>query len=396
MSAFFTVVMILVCAVNIWNYNIISDRQDETLDEIIELETTQRDAPAESAGDFPIPGPFGGRSREARYMNRFFVVCFDKSGNVTSIDQEHIASVSAEDAEIYGREFLEKGKTSGYYKNYRCRLKETDSGVVIAFLNSEKEIQSVKTIFLVSGTIAVLSLAAVFALIIVFSGRAIEPYIRNIETQKQFITNAGHELKTPLTSISASADILAMEQGDNEWVKNIQTQASRMSKLVVSLVKLSRMDEGSPLSEKADFSLSEALWELSESAEALARSKNKVFTGNIEDGMTYYGDRSAIQQMVSALLDNAVKYSDDGGEITFTACRRRKRIEITVRNTVSPDAEIDLDRVFERFYRADKSRAAADSFGIGLSMAKAIAEKHRGTLKAERPDSAAVIFRITL
>lgn len=396
MSAFLAVVLLLMFTINLWNYNITSDRQDSTLETLLELETRQRGEPPAGGGELPIPGPFGGHSREARYMTRFFMVFLDAGGTVTKINQEHIASVSAEDAESFALEVLGKGKTSGYYKGYRFRLEKTDGGTTVAFLNSEREIQYMKTLFLVSGIIAVVSLLAVFALVMLFSGRAIAPYIRNIETQKQFITDAGHELKTPLTSISASADILVMEYPDNEWALNIRKQSARMAKLIASLVKLSRLDEEQSQPEKAEFSLSEAIWEISEPAAALASAKGKSWSQEIPDGIMYFGDKSRIQQMVSALLDNAVKYSDDGGSIRLEVRRRHKKIEILVSNTVPEGTETDTERIFERFYRADKARADTDSFGIGLSVAKAIAEKHRGTITAERIDGPALRFKVTL
>ncbi len=411
MTAFSAVTLILLLAVNIWYCNINASRQDSTLETLIELESRQQeeppkailhggnkseDDPFENGGEFPIPGPFGGHSREARYTTRFFLVYCGENGKVTRIDKEHIASVSDGDAESYARSVLEKNKETGYYKNYRFRVTQNESGTVIAFLNSEREIQSIKTLFLVSAVIALCSLTAVFALVLLLSGRAIAPYIRNMEMQKQFITDAGHELKTPLTSISASADILAMERPEDEWVANIQNQSARMSKLIAGLVKLSRLDEELSLSEKTDFSLSDALWEISEPAAASAAAKGFKYSQYIEDGITIHGDRSAVQQMVSELLDNAVKYSDEGGSISLTLLRKRKRIEIEVRNTFHNVTETDLTRIFDRFYRSDKSRSSSDSFGIGLSAAKAIAEKHRGTITAEAAGTEEILFKIVL
>lgn len=145
-----------------------------------------------------------------------------------------------------------------------------------------------------------------------------------MEAQKQFITNAGHELKTPLTAISTSADVLAMEHDGDEWVHNIQVQSGRLSKLITSLVALSRLDEENPFPVRTEFSLSDALWEISEPFGSLAQAKGKAYTQDIADGLTVTGDRTAIQQMFSILLDNALKYSPDGGSISLTTQRSGK------------------------------------------------------------------------
>ena len=217
-----------------------------------------------------------------------------------------------------------------------------------------------------------------------------------MEAQKQFITNASHELKTPLTAISTSADVLAMEHEGDEWVHNIQVQSGRLSKLITSLVALSRLDEENPFPVRMEFSLSDALWEISEPFVSLAQAKGRTYTQDIADGLTATGDRTAIQQMVSILLDNALKYSPDGGSISLTARRSGKRAEIAVSNTVDMSQAIDTSRLFDRFYRADESHSGAVSgTGIGLSIVKATAEAHGGTISA-RQEGCVMMFTARL
>ena len=177
------------------------------------------------------------------------------------------------------------------------------------------------------------SLLLVLLLVILFSRRAIRPYVKNIERQKQFITDAGHELKTPITSIATSADIAAMEHEGDEWIENIRKQAARLTKLVGDMVVLSRLDEETPFPEKGRFSVSEAAWETAEPFAVLAKAKGKNFSQSIEDNISFLGDRSAIQRMISILLDNAVRYSDDGGGIQMRIYRRRGKVCIEVSNT---------------------------------------------------------------
>ncbi len=217
-----------------------------------------------------------------------------------------------------------------------------------------------------------------------------------MQLQKEFITDAGHELKTPLTSISTSADVLKMENGDNEWVDNIQKQTVRMSKLVKNLVMLSRLDEGMPLPDKSDFSLSDAAWEAAEPFEMRAKAQGKSYSQNIAPDLNMTGDMAAVQQLISILLDNAFKYSDDGGEIRLSVCAQHKNKVIEVYNTCPPDSLGDIDRFFDRFYRADKSRAYDGGTGIGLAIARAIVQALGGSINAETSDGKSIVFRAVI
>lgn len=264
------------------------------------------------------------------------------------------------------------------------------------FLNSERELQEMKSLLWITLAIAGLCLVVVFGLVVLFSRRAIAPYLKNMEAQKQFITNASHELKTPLTAIATSADVLAMEHDGDEWVHNIQTQAGRLSKLITNLVTLSRLDEEDPFPVRTEFSLSDALWEISEPFVSLAQAKGKTYTQDIADGLTVIGDRAAIQQMVSILLDNALKYSPDGGSISLTARRSGKRTEIAVSNIVEGTQFMDAARLFDRFYRADESHSnTVSGTGIGLSIAKATADAHGGKISAKQTGNT-ITFQVTL
>ena len=150
-------------------------------------------------------------------------------------------------------------------------------------IGADIEIKTIRSLLFITLAVAGGSLLLVFALVVLFSGRAIAPYLRNLAAQKQFITNASHELKTPLTAISTSANVLAMESGENEWVQNIQSQSGRLSRLISSLVTLCRLDEENPFPERTEFSLSDAVWEIAEPFSSLAAAKGKEYTQYIED-----------------------------------------------------------------------------------------------------------------
>ena len=342
-------------------------------------------------GELPFGGP------EAEFTTRFFAVHYDLSGRVRFISRDHISSIDEETARAYGADVLEKGREKGYYGEYRYGVKQDGDSITVLFLNTAGPLQFVHTLFWLSLAIGAASLAVVFLLVVFFSRYAIRPYVKNMERQKRFITDAGHELKTPITSIAASADIAAMEYEGDEWISNIQKQTARLAKLVGELVALSRMDEEAPLPEKSTFSLSDAAWEAAEPFAVLAKASGKAYTQNIGENITLYGNSGSVRQMISILLDNAVRYSGEGGEIRLDIFRRRGKIYIWVFNTCSLPDISDLDRLFDRFYRLDESRSIhTGGTGIGLSMARAIAEAHGGRIGVRSEEGKRIWFTVCI
>lgn len=389
MAAFGAVILTLLCFINIWNYRTMARQQDETLQMLLEVEQRQSPFPAPPGEKFDGWRHF---SPEVQYSLRFFSVECTHAGEIVHINQEFVASVSRQDAARYAKAALASGHTRGFENGYRYLVQSNTLGTTLLFLNSERELQAARSLLFITLIIAGVCLLVVFGLVVLLSGRAIRPYARNLEAQKQFITNASHELKTPLTAISTSADVLAMEHGQDEWVKSIQTQAARLSRLITRLITLSRLNEEDPFPLRAGFSLSDAVWEISEPFAALALAGGRQYTQQIEDGLMLCGDREAIGQMVSILLDNALKYSPPGGAIALRAARRTKRAELLVENTCAGEAP-DVSRLFDRFYRADTSRAGGT--GIGLSIARATAEAHGGSIRAALSGQT-ITFRVLL
>lgn len=394
MIAFSTVIIALLLIINISTYSSITHQQDDTLQMLAKMETAKK-IPF-SPDFFPIPPSHRDFSPEFQYMLRFFAVYMNDRNEIVNVNQDNIASISKEDAASYASHVTNISRTSGYYNNYRYLITDTSNGKIIIFLNSERELQVLKSLLLSTLGIAICCSIATFTLIAVFSTKAIAPYVRNIETQKRFITDAGHELKTPLTAIATSSDVLAMEHENNEWVQNIQHQSSRMSKLIAELITLSRLDEEQPFPNIAKFALTEAVWEISEPFSSLVDANGKEYIQHIEDDLVLSGDRNAIQQMLSILLDNALKYSDENGKIRLDVYKKRKKTEIVVYNTCPTNNIPDLDKIFDRFYRADQSRNKKDSYGIGLSIAQSIAQNHGGSIKAASNNNASITFTVRI
>ena len=396
MAAFGIVMLMLVAGINALNYKVTVDRQDDMLAGIMEYEQIRESRPP---GDKPpmisdMPWADG---PEADFTTRFFIVHCNGGGQLMDIFHEHISSVDQEEIRQEAERILSGHREKGYWKDYRYMVRQEDAGVTIIFLNVFREQRLIRSLFWVSVVTALLSFCVVLALTVFFSGRAIRPYLRNIERQKRFITDAGHELKTPLTSISTSADILEMELEGDEWVENIKKQTARMTRLVSDLVALSRLDEETPFPEKAEFSISDAAWETAEAFGAAAQAKGKTCMQQIEENLRFTGDRAAIQRLLSILLDNAVRYGAEGGEIRLEVFRRHNRIYLMVSNPCDVEKIPDLNRLFDRFYRPDEARSSdAGGTGIGLSMARAIAEAHGGKITAESRDGRIIIFKVVL
>lgn len=393
MAAFGLVMLLIIVGINTLNYSRTTSMQDRLAEALLEHERTGQGegAPPPPVRDIP------GRNPEAAFMTRFFMIHCDADGRVREVLRDYISSVDEETAKAYARAVFSRGREKGYYQDYRYLVRRSEKGITILFLNTAMQLQSMRSLLVVSLAIGACSLFTVFLLVLLFSKRAIRPYLKNLEQQKRFITDAGHELKTPITSIATSADIAAMEHEGDEWIDNIRRQAARLTKLVGDMVALSRLDEETPFPEKSKFSLSEAAWEIAEPFAHLAKAKGKQYSQNIEEDLTFFGDRDAIQRLISILLDNAVRYSDEGGEIRLLIYRRRGKVCIEVMNTcIFPDIP-DLDRLFDRFYRPDESRSAATGgTGIGLSMVRAIAKTHGGKATVQSIDGSRICFRVVL
>ncbi len=396
MAAFFAVILMIAVLVNIFNYISTTDRLDNTLDAVLRFEEGNEARPFDP--ERPPRGPFMGlEDVEANYMTRFFTVSFDKNGDVIFASTDYIAAIDREEEVRYAEEVLKRGRKRGYMGAYRYAVDRKDDTTTVSFLNAVREQQFMGSLVLLTLIVSLISLAVTYVLVRLLSKRAMRPYEINIRQQKQFITDAGHELKTPLTSISTSVDVITMEHGEDEWTDNIKKQTARMSKLVNELVILSRLDEDMPLPVKEQFSLSDTAREIVEVFEPEIRAHGKKLTVDIKEDISILGDREAIRRMFSVLLDNAVRYSDEKGEIRFSVWKERNRAMAEVFNTCDHPEPPDVDRLFDRFYRPDASRSTqTGGNGVGLSIARAVVTAHGGKIKAICPSGKTMTIRISL
>ena len=336
-------------------------------------------------------------SVETPFETRYFTVTVDENGEVTDCDLDRIAAVDEETAEEYTQAAQQKNKTTGFQGIYRYRVTETEDGAKYVFLDCRREISNFRTVLVTTISVSLLGLAAVFVLVVIFSRMVFRPVEESIQKQKRFITDASHELKTPLTIIDANIEVMEMESGESQWTKSTRKQIQRLSGLVQQLVTLSRLDEEKGLEEKCEFNLSEAVSECVQPYESLAQTREKNLTLNIEEDITYTGDERSIRQLAGILMDNAVKYSSENGNITLTLKKKGKKIFLEVYNDADDLPQGKLDVLFERFYRLDSSRnSGTGGSGIGLSMAKAIVQAHKGKITAENKNGRGLTITVIL
>ena len=394
MLAVFIVLTLLVGGINL-AYRHISIN---SLDHMLEIIASNHGrVPEYAQGNVP-PSPWGFEmTPETPFETRFFIVMDSEAGEGIRTQTDFVASVSGKDAEAYYAKASASNRQAGFVGQYRFLRAEESNGTVFFFLDSSRQLQAIRNLLLISSLITFAALCLTFLLVWLLSGRVIQPTVRSIESQKRFITDASHEIKTPLTVINSYADVMCMDDEANEWAQGIRKESRRLSQLVSDLVLLSRWDEEAPFREKQRFDLSRAIWDTVTPYKNLAEAKGKRFSLQIADGLSLDGEESAIQTALSTLLENAVQYALQGSEILVSAEKVKRSACIEISNACELPPDLELDRLFDRFYRADPSRSRdSGGTGVGLSIARAIIEAHGGKIAVGREPEGRILFRISL
>lgn len=359
----------------------------------------------QNGGEFPPPDPavdpartFGFQvTQETPFETRYFVVTLTGQQQVRAVDTDHIAALDRQTVVESVSDILRAGADRGYEGYYRYGVfADGDGGSTIIVLDCFLQLQAVYNTLRVTLLVSVSCAAIVFALLVFFSGKAIRPFVENLERQRQFVTDASHELKTPLAILSANIGLLEDSCGGNQWLERAQAQVGRLDRLIKNLVELARTEETIPQASATCFSVSEIAQAGVDGFRPLAQAAGKSLAAEIAPELSMWGVRDDLFRLFSILLDNGVKYCDPGGTIRLSLARRGRTIQISVSN---PCREVDpsqLSRYFDRFYRADSSRArATGGYGIGLSTAKAIVTRHRGHI-VDRYTDGIITFLVTL
>lgn len=395
MLAVTSVLLLLCITVNTANFISVNSQLNEMLS-VIELNQgmlppiPRGDKPPD--GDGKKPKPDGQFTQETAYSTRYFVLKFTSDGQLVRADLDKIAAVTQDDTDEYMHIALKHGAGFGYTSGYKYYVTADGDGRYTAiFLDCYRDVRSMVTLAVLSVAAMAVSIALVYVIVVLCSRRAIYPVVKSTERQKQFITDASHELKTPITVIATSLKVLEMEVGEQKWIDKAQAQTEKLKELVDSLVTLSRMDEDETPLQFADFDISAAVSETADSFADTAEAAGHRLETDIAPDIRYTGDEYAVRRLVSVLIDNAVKYASTGSPITLRLEKDRRGVVIRSSNGCENVDADETKKLFDRFYRTDKARSAG-GFGIGLSIARGIAEAHKGSIKAELTDGNTIEF----
>lgn len=393
--AMFSVIIVLalvIGGININNYNAITKKADETLNIM-----------KNNDGRFPLRIPNKNNHEEfsnpeAFYETRYFTIILTKNMELVRINLENVASIDYKSAYNYALKIDNKTKEKGFIDNYRyLKVNISEDEVMYMFLDCSRNLNIYYQFLQSSIMMSLIVIILVLVLVIFFSLIITKPFAKTYQKQQQFITNASHDLKTPLTIINGSCEILEYNNTDNEWIETIKEQVNKLTNLTNKLVILAKMDETMADCPMTEFNISSTVEDVVSPYQQLLVSNNKKFAFNISSNITYKGNELLIREMLQLLFDNALKYSDIEGNIILTLSKTNRNIKLQLSNTTSKIPIGNLDKLFERFTRLDSSRnSQTGGHGIGLSVVKTIVDIHKGKIRAYSEDGKTIIFMITL
>jgi signal transduction histidine kinase len=326
------------------------------------------------------PKPQG--DNEDLERERLYSVTFSSNKSVKSTDINN-DNIEPKVIVNLGEAVLNSGEEKGTIEGYNYLVDKTDKYTLVVFLDRSEFNRNIDTLIKYTVIYGVISLLVIFVLALILSKLIIKPLEQNDKKQRQFVSDAGHELKTPVSVISANADVLEDEIGENKWLSNIRYENERMSSLIKQLMQLAKSEKDDNQKEQLDFSklvIGEIL-----PFESVAYDKGIIINyDEVESGVTVKGNRASLGQLVSILVDNAIEHSTDSAEVVVKLSNVRGKAQLSVSNKGENIPEEKRELIFERFYRIDESRAEKkDHYGLGLAIAKSITESHGGDISVK-------------
>ncbi|MBQ6846717.1 MAG: HAMP domain-containing histidine kinase [Oscillospiraceae bacterium] len=325
-----------------------------------------------------------------------FTVETDSNGEIFDIDLSRISTISEEEAGALFKKALSENSTYGKIESFKYKsVNLSDGKTKYVFLDITTQQHIVLRVLIFSLVAGLFVWLLMLLLVVLLSKRAIEPIAKNIEKQKQFVTDAGHEIKTPLAIILANTEALELRSGESKWSKNIKNQVSRLDGLMKNLLTLSKADEANNHIQKAEFDLSALLTETTHMFKEPAQLRNLTFECNIPENISLISNKEHITRIISILLDNAVKYAKNGTSIGILLKKTEKSTELSVRNECETLPSCDAEKLFDRFYREDSARTQkSGGYGIGLSAARALSNLCNVSLSASYDNGSSITFTI--
>ncbi len=337
---------------------------------------------------------------ETQYEVRYVTVNVSTDGEVIQYDVEHIAAINESDIADFILHAYKSSRSKGIFEyNFLTyafyKTKESDGSFKIIVMDCTRNLAYVRYFVNFSFYVGALSILLLMFLLSVFARKAVQPYVRNIEAQKRFITNASHELKTPLAVISANTEVIEMTSGKSEWTESTVNQVKRMSDLISQLVVLSKLEEREDIV-FTDVNISEEAKSVVSSLKTVAETQGKNLQYNIAEDLHVSADKNGIHELINILLDNAVKYCDEEGSIILDLRQKGRNTVLTVSNDYRDGEGVDYSKFFDRFYRADESHNnKKEGFGIGLSMAESLVRMFKGKINVSYKKPR-IIFTVVL
>ena len=322
------------------------------------------------------------------YQYRYFSVIYNEDKTLYSSNLDHLSNLSKEQALSYANKVIKNSRSSGVFKvgsqfySYQITQDSKTKRYLLVVLDSTNYLESRNDFFWLSIQLCFYSFIFFVLVVSGFSNFAIRPYIKNYENQKRFITNAGHELKTPLAIISANTELQELMTGENEWTESTKDQVKRLSNLINQMVVLARLEE-QPDVTLVDVNFSEVVKKVAGNFKSVIEKAGKKYEIKLQEDIHVKATEDELYELVSILIDNACKYCDEDGRIfvTLTKAKRGKRARLTVANSYADGKNVDYSRFFDRFYREDESHNQKQpGYGIGLSMAESLVRIFKGRI----------------
>ena len=387
MAAISILLIILLGIINVANAWYLDRESDRVLDMLSAVEPFgHRKPPPQSRPFFSPP-----HEEDSRMSALYFTV--KKSGGTVSADLNRISSISEQEALNLASKAEKKQTESGKISNFKFRLVRDNDTQTYIFLDTTTQRYAILRIAALSLLAGMLTWFLMLFFVIVLSKRAINPIAENMEKQKQFVTDAGHEIKTPLAIILANTEAMELRSGETKWSKNIKTQITRLDGLMRDLLMLAKSDEAQTKPPLEEISLSDELNSCIEMFLEPAALSEIEIERNFESNVRLMTNKECIMRIISTLLDNAVKYATPKSKISVSLSQTEKSTKLSIQNECTEIPNCSPERLFDRFYRGDSSRSQkSGGYGIGLSAARATARLLGGDLSAKYKNESSIIF----
>ena len=376
------IIISVISAINIVNYEESKQESYMLIENASGMLKQMTSFPSTPPADMKDKGEFDKQQRMLYWKTAQFYFVVVKDDTVIRTVNENSEKYTDEEINKYALSVSKKNKSYGSIGNLVYGIKNVKGNKMITFMDSSISNKSLRKTFLLSLIIGIVALLFAYFISKKISLWIVKPIEETLNKQKQFISDASHELKTPLAVICANADILETEIGNNKWLTYIQKEVGSMDKLVNSLLSLARVEKEMDKEEFIDFDISRVVLGGTMVFESLAYEKEVILIDDVDDKLRLKGNSEEIKQLISILIDNGIKHTKKGGKVIVSLKKIKNNIVLKVKNMGEPIAKGEEEKIFERFYRSDKSRNRdSKRYGLGLAIAKSIVEKHNGKIK---------------